>query len=85
MQPNTSLPPALAAIAAGRDHIRTIEFAKATSKASQTIRKNYCVTGECFGIRPVKVGNHLLWPVAEIAALLRGAVLKPSRVEAFRE
>jgi hypothetical protein len=68
------LPPALARIAAGRDHIQTAEYAKATNRASQTIRKNYCLTGECYGIRPVKVGNRLLWPVAEIAALLsRGA------------
>lgn len=67
-----STPPALAEIAAGRDHIQTAEFARAASRASQTIRKNYCLTGECFGIRPVKFGNRLLWPVAEIAALLNG-------------
>jgi hypothetical protein len=66
------LPPALAAIAAGRDHIRTEEFAKAANRASQTIRKNYCTKGQCFGIRPLKFGNRLLWPVSEIAALLNG-------------
>jgi hypothetical protein len=66
------LPPALAAIAAGRDHIRTEEFAKAANRASQTIRKNYCTTGQCFGIRPLKFGNRLLWPVSQIAALLNG-------------
>lgn len=64
--------PALAAIAAGRDHIKTAEFARATNKAQQTIRKNYCLTGECYGIRPIKVGNMLLWPVAPTAALLKG-------------
>lgn len=63
---------ALATIAAGRDHIQTAEFARATNRASQTIRKNYCLTGECFGIRPLKFGNRLLWPVADIAALLSG-------------
>lgn len=68
----TSIPPSLAAIAAGRDHIETAEFAHAFSRASQTIRKNYCLTGECYGIRPVKVGNRLLWPVARIAELLNG-------------
>jgi hypothetical protein len=67
-----SLPPALAAIAAGRDHILTEEFAKAANRASQTIRKNYCQKGECFGIRPLKFGNRLLWPVSQIAALLNG-------------
>jgi hypothetical protein len=77
MQSNQSLTPALAAIAAGRDHIRTEEFAKAANRASQTIRKNYCLDGECFGIRPVKVGNRLLWPVSQVAALLAGE--KPSQ------
>lgn len=66
-----TLPPALAAIAAGRDHINTAEFARATDRANQTIRKNYCLTGECFGIRPVKFGNRLLWPVSQVAALLQ--------------
>lgn len=67
-----TIPTALAAIAAGRDHILTAEYAKAANKAAQTIRKNYCLTGECFGIRPVKVGNSLLWPVDQIAVLLSG-------------
>lgn len=52
--------------------LTTAEFARAVSRAPQTLRKNYCLTGECFGIRPVKVGNRLLWPVAEIAVLLNG-------------
>jgi hypothetical protein len=72
MQTAQSLPPALAAIAAGRDHILTEEFAKAANRASQTIRKNYCKKGECFGIKPLKFGNRLLWPVSQIAALLNG-------------
>jgi len=72
MTNEVKIPPALATIAAGRDHINTGEFAHATDRASQTVRKNYCLTGECFGIRPVKFGNRLLWPVAEIAALLSG-------------
>jgi hypothetical protein len=72
MQITQSIPPALAAIAAGRDHIQTAEFARAVNRASQTIRKSYCLTGECFGIRPVKFGNRLLWPVAGVADLLNG-------------
>jgi len=67
-----TIPPNLALIVQGRDHILTPEFARACGKASQTIRKNYCLTGECYGIRPVKVGNHLLWPVVEVVALLNG-------------
>lgn len=70
MQPTTALPKALAIIAAGRDHIQTVEFARATNRACQTIRKNHCLTGECFGIRPIKFGNRLQWPVAAVAALL---------------
>lgn len=66
------LPAALSKIAGGRDHIKTAEFAKATSRATQTIRKHHALTGHCFGIRPRKVGNFLLWPVTEIAALLSG-------------
>lgn len=72
------LPPALAAIAAGRDHILTGEFARAANRASQTIRKNYCQRGECFGIRPLKFGNRLLWPVSQIAALLNGQAPSPA-------
>jgi hypothetical protein len=68
------IPPALAEIASGRDHVKTNEFAKAINRASQTIRRNYCYTGECFGIRPIKFGNRLLWPVADIAALLSGGI-----------
>ena len=69
--PNDTLA-GLAEIAAGRDHITTAEFAHATSKSPQTVRKNYCQQGECFGIRPIKVGNNLLWPVVATAALLSG-------------
>ncbi len=69
-QVSNATPPNLAAIAAGRDHIQTAEFARAINRASQTVRKNYCLTGACFGIRPVKFGNRLLWPVRDIAALL---------------
>jgi hypothetical protein len=67
------IPEALAAISTGRDHIQTFEFARAFSRASQTIRKNYCLTGHYLGIRPIKHGNRLMWPVADIAALLNGS------------
>lgn len=66
--------PCLTQISAGRDYIATSEFAATFHKADQTIRKNYCLTGECYGIRPIKIGNSLLWPVAQIAALLDGGV-----------
>lgn len=72
MPKKVPLPPALSEIASGRDYIETGEFARATSRADQTIRKLHCLTGECFGIRPVKFGNKLLWPVSEVASLLAG-------------
>ncbi len=72
MQTEVSLPPALAAIAAGRDHILTLEFARVTSRSSETIRKNYARSGACFGIKPLKFGNRLLWPVSQIAGLMNG-------------
>ncbi|AEJ00153.1 hypothetical protein Nit79A3_0247 [Nitrosomonas sp. Is79A3] len=74
MMQNNSIPDQLAKIAAGRDHILTDEFAHATGKKPQTLRKGYCLTGECYGIKPVKIGNRLLWPVAPIAKLLSGGV-----------
>lgn len=67
-----NIPDALAKIAEGRDHINTSEFGRATNRTEQTIRKNHCLKGHCFGIRPVKIGNKLLWPVTQIAALLAG-------------
>ena len=68
--PANSIPPALAEIAAGRDLIPTADFAHSITRAQQTIRRNVCLNGHAFGIRPVKFGNRLLWPVAEIATLL---------------
>jgi hypothetical protein len=72
MLSKVTIPDALALIATGRDHINTSEYGRAVDRAEQTIRSNYCRTGHCFGIRPVKFGNKLLWPVAAIAALLNG-------------
>ena len=70
----TNLPPGLSAIAGNRDLVNTSEFAQVFNVASQTVRKNYSLTGEAYGIRPTKIGNRLLWSVAKIAEKLRGAV-----------
>lgn len=74
--PRNDLPKALAAVAHDRDYISTVEFARYIAHASQTIRKNYCLTGEAFGIRPIKIGSRLLWPVRDIAQLLIGGRMK---------
>ncbi|GAA4031961.1 hypothetical protein [Actimicrobium antarcticum] len=72
MATNQNIPPALAAISQGRDHLVTSEFALATGRKAQTVRKNYCQTGHCLGLVPLKIGGLLLWPVSGIAALLMG-------------
>jgi hypothetical protein len=72
MAMRTAIPPALAEIAAGRDYIKTREFSKALNKAVQTVRKLHCLTGEAYGVRPIKVGNGLNWSVVQTAVLLNG-------------
>lgn len=47
-------------------------FSKAVHSSEQTIRKNYCQKGHCYGIVPIKVGGRLLWRVSDIAKLLEG-------------
>lgn len=69
-----NLPPGLSTIAGNRDLITTPEMAQVFNVASQTVRKNYSLTGEAYGIRPTKIGNRLLWSVAQIANKLRGAL-----------
>lgn len=69
-----NLPSGLSAIAGNRDLITTPEMAQVFNVASQTVRKNYSLTGEAYGIRPIKIGNRLLWSVAQIADKLRGAL-----------
>lgn len=67
-----AIPDGLYATAGNRDLITTGEFAEVLNVASQTIRKNYCLTGEAYGIKPIKVGGRLLWNVSQIADRLKG-------------
>jgi hypothetical protein len=64
------MPPELARIAQGRDFLTTGEFARALNRAPQTVRKNLCIAGHCYGVKPRHVAGRLLWPVADTAALL---------------
>ena len=66
----TTIPPALAKLAGNRDAITTPEFAQVISAKQQTLRKNYCLTGHAYGIKPIKIGNRLLWSVEKIAQML---------------
>lgn len=68
------IPQGLSAIAGSRDLITTPEFAQVFNIQPQTVRKNYCLTGEVYGIRPTKIGNRLLWSVSKIAEKLRVAI-----------
>lgn len=64
------IPPGLAAIAAGRDHVATHEAAHALTRKDQTLRKWACL--ENGPIRPVRVNGRLMWRVADLARLLAG-------------
>ena len=66
------LPPKLAAVAWDKDWITTSEFANTFRISPQTVRKNFCLTGECYGIKPTKMCNKLLWSVEKVAIRLRG-------------
>ena len=67
------IPQGLSAIAGNRDFIQTPEIARVFNIKPQTVRKKYCLMGEVYGIRPIKMGNRLLWSVTQIAAKLEGA------------
>lgn len=64
------IPPALAAVARGRDILPTNETAPLINRSDQTLRKWACL--ECGPIRPVRINGRLGWKVADIAALLNG-------------
>ena len=57
------------------DLATTEVFAKSAKCSAKTVRKNYCLTGHCYGIKPVKIGGRLLWPLSEIPRLLNGELL----------
>ena len=67
----THYPPALAVLAQGRDFLDTAEFARLINRSGQTIRKNLCLTGTAYGVRPHRVGGRLMWPVSEVAQLMQ--------------
>lgn len=52
--------------------LNTADFAHAICRNPQTIRKNLCLTGEAYGIRPQKIGGRLLWPAEQVEKLCLG-------------
>jgi hypothetical protein len=72
MKSSQEIPHGLARLANGRDNILTHELGLATNTATQTIRKHLCQTGSFHGIKPIKIGGRLQFPVDEVARLVRG-------------
>lgn len=72
---NQSVPmyPALAELARVTDFLQTEELARYLGCKTQTIFKAHSATGSYLGIRPVKPGNRLLWPITELVRVLTGA------------
>ncbi len=64
------LPNGLSNIARSRDLITTTELAEILNKDPQTLRKNYSQFGQAYGLRPIKLGNRLLWKVQDIALII---------------
>ena len=65
----------LAALAATTDYLITDELADILCRASPTIHKSHSSTGHYLGIRPVKRGNRLLWPIKEVVKMLTAKYL----------
>ncbi len=66
-------PPALQAhIDAGKGALTTNEAAALIGLKPQTLRKWMCY-GSCpMGLKPLKIGNSVRWPIDQLAALLQG-------------
>ena len=63
----------LAVVATNRPFITTEEFASLLALRSQTLRKQFCVNGHYFGVKPIKMPNgRLMWP-ANALEQLQGA------------
>lgn len=69
---DTTIPNNLALLAGGRDLISTPEFALVLGKSTRCIRTLHWRNGSAFGIRPIKIGRTLRWPVLEVAKVLSG-------------
>ncbi|MCY1276839.1 hypothetical protein D9M68_294710 [compost metagenome] len=68
-----SAPRAPMPIPTNRDHVSTEELAAILAIDPQSVRKRHSMDGSYLGIRPTKLPNRrLLWPVADVRALLDG-------------
>jgi len=69
-----------------RPYISTEEAADLVLRQPDTLRKSHSLTGTFLGVRPRKVGRRLLWPRAELMALIAGdtASVAPERASVAR-
>ncbi len=67
----------------GRPLANTAELGHMSDTAPQTIRRNHSERGEFLGIRPIKLGNRLFWPLAEIARVLSGRTAEGGRARSI--
>lgn len=74
MKSTYDIPEGLASNANGRDNILTHEVGLVTNTATQTIRRHLCHTGSFHGIKPIKIGGRLQFPVKDLAKLIRGEI-----------
>lgn len=65
----------------GRPLANTAELGQISDTAPQTIRRNHSERGEFLGLRPIKVGNRLFWPLADIARVLSGEAVEQTGVK----
>ena len=72
MKSSQEIPEGLARLANGRDNILTHELGLATNTATQTIRRHLCQKGSFHGLKPIKIGGRLQFPVCDVAKLVRG-------------
>ncbi len=64
----------------GRPLANTAELGQVSGTAPQTIRRNHSERGEFLGLRPIKIGNRLFWPLTDIARVLSGYSGEQNRV-----
>jgi hypothetical protein len=57
-------------VPSNRKHVSTHEFAALILCKPESIWTLYRAAGEYHGVRPIRVGRRLLWPVDQIRAVL---------------
>jgi hypothetical protein len=69
----------------GRPLANTNELAQISDTRPQTIRRNHSERGEFHGLRPIKIGNRLFWPLTDIARVMSGNVAEQTGTMLHKE